>query len=303
MATTCSASAREAGEPLAGTAPTATGWLLVESPGAWARDALASARLPAEVTARLRARADAAGVRPLLLREVGHHPAPSNGPADAAQRRRVLLAHPGPTPWMEAVEVDGPHDLDAIDPALAAQPEPPGIGSPVTTPLLAVCTHARRDRCCATIGRPIAAALAARYPGEVRESSHLGGHRFAGVLLALPHGLVFGGLDVHGAVEVVGALRAGHIDAARLRGRTWLAPAAQAAEVAVRLRTGLTGLDDVVVVELEQSDDHARARVALPDGELMVELAQVTTGEARPVSCGAAPQLPTGWRAEVVASG
>jgi hypothetical protein len=39
-------------------------------------------------------------------------------------------------------------------------PSPPGLGTPVTAALL-VCTHGRREVCCAKFGRPVAAALAA----------------------------------------------------------------------------------------------------------------------------------------------
>ena len=47
-------------------------------------------------------------------------------------------------------------------------------------PVVVVCTHGRRDVCCAERGRPLAAATALEHPGAVWESTHVGGDRFAG---------------------------------------------------------------------------------------------------------------------------
>ena len=82
-----------------------------------------------------------------------------------------------------------------------------------------VCTNGRRDRCCAEMGRPIAAALAARWPEETWETTHLGGHRFAGTLLALPSGHTLGRLSVDDAVEACAEVEAGGVPVELSRGR------------------------------------------------------------------------------------
>ena len=64
----CSVAARDRGEPMAGTAPVAGRWLLVEHPGPWARDPLATAPIAGPVGAALAAAAVVAGARILLVR-------------------------------------------------------------------------------------------------------------------------------------------------------------------------------------------------------------------------------------------
>ncbi len=46
-------------------------------------------------------------------------------------------------------------------------------------PLALVCTNGKRDRCCALLGRPLAAELASSGVEGVWEVTHLGGHRFS----------------------------------------------------------------------------------------------------------------------------
>ncbi len=64
----CTASSRLVGEPLAGTAPTESAYLLVEYAGAWGRKAVAESRLPEEVRTAL---AGLHGVRVQLIRRHG----------------------------------------------------------------------------------------------------------------------------------------------------------------------------------------------------------------------------------------
>lgn len=69
-----------------------------------------------------------------------------------------------------------------------------------TQPCLLVCTHGSRDRCCGSQGVKLARLLRDTLPGEVEiwEVSHLGGHRFAPTLWALPWGRFFGRLPLEG---------------------------------------------------------------------------------------------------------
>ena len=57
-----------------------------------------------------------------------------------------------------------------------------------------MCTNGRRDRCCALLGRPLAAEIVAAGHSEVWEVTHLGGHRFSPTMLVLPHGYAYGRL-------------------------------------------------------------------------------------------------------------
>ncbi|MFU8840661.1 MAG: sucrase ferredoxin [Nitriliruptoraceae bacterium] len=287
-APTCSSLARAAQEPPAGTASHAMGYLVIEQPGSWGRDAVAS-RLDADLVARLTARAEDADVKVLLARRPGPHP------AQVRERVEVLLAHAGPTPWLERCQLTG-EELHRLDPALCAAAQPPGRGTRLAEPRWLVCTHARRDRCCATRGRPIADTLAAIDPDGTWESSHLGGHRFAGTLLVLPHGLVYGNLDVVTAMQVVVAQRDGRVVTEHLRGRSRLPRVAQVAEVAARRALALDGLDDVEVTDLPVTDPEPEGppvQVVVTAGTRRVQVrVAARTEAARPISCeGAAKRL------------
>ena len=117
--------------------------------------------------------------------------------------------------------------------------------SAVAGPLYAVCTHGKRDPCCARRGRPLARALRAARPDETWEIGHIGGHRFAATFLAFPHGLCFGRVPAARGPEIVAALEAGEIVLEHFRGRAGDPPVVQAADVLVRRRLGLRGIDDV----------------------------------------------------------
>lgn len=212
--------------PLPGSATHVTGWLCVEQPGAWGRDVIDDAVLGPEITAELAVRAKAARVRPTLIRRPGR--------SEFTGVRTVLLASTRPDDaWCERLEITDLRQLLDIDLSLVSGPAP-NIGAPVTDPLVLVCAHGKRDQCCALLGRPIAAALAADYPGRVWECSHTGGHRFAPAVVLLPSGLTYGRVDATAAVELVEAAARGAVSLHGLRGRSCYRPVEQVAEIAVR---------------------------------------------------------------------
>jgi hypothetical protein len=179
--------------------------------------------------------------------------------------------------------------------------------------VLLVCTNARRDICCATVGRPVAESLAAdpAYAGDVLEVSHLGGHRFAPTALLLPSGHAFGRLDPASAREVLDAAREQRLGALdHHRGRTALAQPAQVAEQAVRLEAGVVALDELdvlrpvddraapVPLRWGEDDDTLVAQVRHVDGRAWrVPLHRETLPAPRPESCGKAEGPVVVWRA------
>jgi Sucrase/ferredoxin-like len=231
----CSVASRRSGEPLAGTAPTETAYLFVEYAGAWGRQALAESRLPEEVRELL---AGVPGVRIQLIRRHG-------GISGPGVRIFTALVT-GTGVRVETAVLDdiaGLHDLD-----LATLAAGGSLGlTPYDGDLLLVCTNGRRDLCCAELGRPVTAALAARWPEATWETNHLGGHRFAATLLALPSGVTLGRLDHESAVLAVEELQAGRHPVGFSRGRVGVSGAAQAAQLHVVEETGLDILGDVVV--------------------------------------------------------
>jgi hypothetical protein len=277
----CSRLSATVGEPTAGTAPAALGWIALEQPGPWGREAATDSHLDPDLGRELSDRAAAAGARLALMRRPGRH-------ADTDGGRTVWLsgAVPGAGTLYRATVAD-PADLLRVDLAALVRGENPGLGEPVAAPILLVCTNGRRDACCALYGRPVAQALAARYPGQVWESSHLGGHRFAPTALLLPGGYAYGRLSVESAARVLDAAAAGRLYLPGLRGRSSLERAAQVAEVAVR---EAVGIDDGDALRITCHDTGTGAvTVEHGDGRAWrVPVVPVEHAVLRPESCGKA---------------
>src|SRR5689334_7511388 len=210
----CSTLSGFAGEPLAGTAATATAWLCLEQPGPWGRDALVQSHLDPELGAELSRRAAGTGVRILLIRRPGKH-----ADTHAGGSRRVYLASTEPgASWLEQADLDAPEEALELDFEALGQGRSTAFGTPVADPLLLVCTNSKRDVCCALYGRPIATAL------NLWECTHTGGHRFAPTGVLLPTGHLYGRLDHELAEHVVTK----GIVADRCRGRSCFTPRGRA---------------------------------------------------------------------------
>jgi hypothetical protein len=100
----------------------------------------------------------------------------------------------------------------------------------------------------------VATALSEAQPDATWEISHIGGDRFAGNLLVLPHGLYYGRVDAPAAVALAAGHRAGELDLDHLRGRSSYPMPVQAAEIALRRQLGETRLDTVRLVERSRQE-------------------------------------------------
>jgi hypothetical protein len=179
---------------------------------------------------------------------------------------------------MAALTVDDPAELLDLD---WCRLEP-------AEPVLLVCVHGRRDRCCAVAGRPLVAALAASYPpGAAWECSHLGGHRFAPTALLLPYGYLYGALTEPLARRVLGAAARRRVELHGLRGRSVWSPAGQAAEFAVRTRIGELDMAALTIAEQGPGQVHIQHR----DGRAwLADVEAAHVGGAGPASCGREPE-------------
>lgn len=237
----CAAAGEERGESLAGTASTFRAFLLVEHAGPWGIDAMRDARLPDGVGPALKAACVAAGVKPLLMRRPGRS-------SPEGCRVFAVFSGDGVRPaFMESAVLERPGDAADLDVAALRAGRSPGL-DPHDRPVFGVCTHGRHDACCAERGRPVAAALAAEFPEETWELSHLGGDRFAANLLIAPDGLYYGRLDPESALAVARARLRGEVELDHLRGRSAYPTPVQAAEIALRRELGLVDLDALVLV-------------------------------------------------------
>jgi hypothetical protein len=275
----CATLSRALGEPLYGTASRVRGWVLLEQPGPWGRDAVTESRLDPGLARALDRAAAAAHLRLLLIRRPGR---------GASQPHTCFVAHTSRAGrWLERRRLDDPAELLELDMAKVVAGERPGFGEEVTEPVYLVCTNGRHDRCCATYGRPLGLALQASHRELVWESSHVGGDRFAGNLVCLPDGHYFGRVGPADAERVVGLYRKGTIDLDHWRGCCIDPPVVQAAEWFARHRTGLANFDDLVLDgrgRLAGGVDAVRFR--LPDGaRLRVVLRATRDADPRPLTC------------------
>ncbi|WP_424809690.1 sucrase ferredoxin [Rhodococcus sp. 27YEA15] len=263
-------------EPLAGTAATIRRWVCLEFDGGWGRDVLDGTALEADLAAELRRRAEQADVRIMFIRRPGRS-------MNRVPGHTVLLARsePGET-WCEQLHLDAPQGLLDLDFTVLAGPAP-GLGVRVEDSVVLVCAHGKRDRCCAVLGRPVAAELATAFGDRVWECSHTGGHRFAPSIIVLPTGHTYGRLDSVQSIEAVRSLDSGEVYRTGLRGRSCWSSSAQVSDIAVRELISAR-VEDLSVV------DHADGQCTVEhlDGRNWTVETAVAELESRPPSCGAA---------------
>ena len=277
----CADLSEAAGEPLGATATTAERWLLVEAPGPWPRDVADRGPL-SDVAHEAVSRwaSETPGSRVQFVRRPGR-----------AGKRPLVFSITSEEGLSEArrIELDSYAELAGLDLETA--------GRPVEATLVLVCGHGSRDRCCALRGTAVFDALADRLgEEELWISSHQGGHRFAANVLVLPAGLQFGRVEPAEAPLLAGRAVAGRIDLGHYRGRTCYVPAVQAAELAVRLATGLEGVDDVRLAHVEDSTVTFRTY----GGAQYSALVERADGPPVPASCGGDPAPQPMLRARVV---
>jgi hypothetical protein len=283
----CAAVSLAAGDPLLGSASAIRAWLLVEHPGPWpvdVRERELLDRLPPASAAAVDRLWDEAWLRPLLVRRRGDH-------RREVATRTVLVGNAvGEQPWLERLVVTDLAELADLDLERVAR-GPAGIGEPVAGTTWLVCAHGKQDLCCAVNGRPVTDALAAD-GRDVWEVTHIGGDRYAGNALALPHALMYGRLTPDTALAAAAALD---------RGEIALEGPAQVAEGLARAHLDHRHADGLHVEAVDEvAAERWAAVVACADGRrvhVAVE-AVAATGGALPSRC--APLEPWGYRGSVV---
>jgi hypothetical protein len=270
----CADVSRNDHEPLIATASRVERWLLVEYRSLWTHDAAGGSTLSTEVKQALRVWVDAERRSRLLFirrRDRRHREGIS---AFVARSREKAVS-------LRRFELERYDDLLEL-------PLDEG-GEPVDRPLFLVCTHGKHDRCCARLGRPLYDSLAEVLEEEhVWQCSHVGGDRFAGNLLVLPHGLYLGRVEPDEAWAVAEELLGGRIPLDRDRGRSCHTFPSQAAERAIREATGLTGFDELGFAGIARLGSGWRVRFETVAGELWEARVERREGDPTYLTCSAA---------------
>jgi hypothetical protein len=232
-----------AGEPLMATAPRTDVWMLLEHNAVWGAKALPESNLPEAVKSFFNRQLDTIpNSRFQFIKRRGNNPVfyvAISRATDARLYRFDLPLANLPT-------------LDIA--AIAAGREDYGANLTDET-LFLVCTNGRRDICCARHGLPLYQAMSA-YAGEtVWQTTHLGGHRFAGTLVCLPQGIYYGRVAPTSAKSIIDTHHAGQIDLEHFRGRCGYDSPVQAAEHYIRAQNGITGIDNLRLSGVEPLND------------------------------------------------
>ncbi|HIY66991.1 MAG TPA: hypothetical protein H9830_12025 [Candidatus Agrococcus pullicola] len=255
----CSILSQRAEEPLAGTAYTDSRWLLVEHPGPWPSQAV-DAALPGDVLAEIRERAP--GVRLALIRQ------PHARRVDAPI---AFLTGGRPEAWLRRVQLRSYRDLVDLDLEAIADSHEPSDGEPVTEPTFFVCTHGRREVCCAEFGRPVLRAIATGgfAPWEI---THIGGDRFAASMVVFPLGHYFGHLNPVSGLSAARRYATDTLQLGNLRGRSGYPNSVQTAELLLRERLSVFGIHDATVLSWHELDERATVDIRVMGDVHRVEL-------------------------------
>jgi hypothetical protein len=282
-----------ASESLAATASRIDRWLLVEYRGLWDRDVLGGSLLSAQLKEHFCDQLAKLGhARLLFIKQ----------PSRRSQPRRMLYmgsSRPGEES-LYALEFERHDDLLEYDFASALlDGDMPGV--PVEHPVFIVCTHGKRDRCCAKYGRPLYDGVKGKIdPDWVWQSTHVGGDRFAANVVVLPEGLYFGRVGEDDLDPLLDSYFDRRIHLDLYRGRSAYTFAVQAAERAVREAEGLTGIADVSLERVERRDGGWTVSLRAKGVARKVDVALELADEPVYLTCGSVtPQRPRRYVAQL----
>lgn len=278
----CSDADRASGDDPLGSATAFGSFLLLDYRRPWSRVAADDAvrdLLDPVAGARLTDRSHPGALRAFATRPVRDR---RDTPAVPPRAGRV-----GPDPLLTVLpDVPGPDGIARIRAG-----RPPGRATDEI--IVGVCTNAKRDRCCAVRGRPVATALYERFGSTVTEISHLGGHRFAATMLVLPSGYSYGLLDPATAGTIVMAALDGLVHPLGLRGRADLSAPAQAADAHWRRALGPAPVSAVRIEQIATEGIDSEVTATVAGSTERVHVRRVAGPTIGATACSSTP-IPTG---------
>ncbi|MCI4671202.1 MAG: hypothetical protein MRZ79_23890 [Bacteroidia bacterium] len=227
----CAQNSKDMGNPLIGTVKPFSYLFLLEYPGTFEAKAVGQSSLPSEVkdhiSVGLKSISSQMGSARLLLIK--------NQASQQESEKSLFVFHNDPqNPVVRRYTLERYEQL--LRAPLKNLIDPKG-GDPVEKPMYLVCTNGLRDKCCSKFGFPLYRKLYQSLDNPekyVWESSHVGGHRFAGNIVTLPNGCFYGFVEEEDIDELVSKTENNEMLASRLRGRSSIPNVAQAVELFLR---------------------------------------------------------------------
>ncbi len=244
----CSDLAREYEVPIIGTATRGDIWFLVEYNGTWGAKAFEESDIPQAVKHFLSDFAVAGKrVRILLIRR------------DRSKYHKGINFFVGLTserePRLYEFHLDEYDEILNLDLTGLLSGGGGDSAHLRAEPLFLVCTNGRRDKCCALYGPNVYQELVEEAGDEVWQSSHIGGHNQAPIMLFFPHGVNYGRTTPAETREVVSEYQRGRVVLDHYRGRVGLENHLQAVEHFWREKTGVLELPGMKIETVSQLDD------------------------------------------------
>jgi hypothetical protein len=233
----CSALSREASEQPFGTASTADAWLLLEYSSAWGARAFQESRLTRAVkTHLLNALKAVPRLRLLFIKQ------------EREMRGHLTLFTVRSTETdasISRVKLTGYEQLLNFNLDAILRGEQSAGVEPWERPIFLVCTHGRRDKCCAKFGYALYKSLKADAGDNIWQSSHVGGDRFAANLICFPHGFFYAHVTQDAGRQIINQYSQQTVSLNNYRGRCCYPAPIQAAEFFLRSESRLSGINDV----------------------------------------------------------
>ncbi|HEX8097628.1 MAG TPA: sucrase ferredoxin [Pyrinomonadaceae bacterium] len=266
----CSEQSRLLGEKSFGTASTGDVWLLLEYPFWWGSRALQDSHLPPRVKRYLNNfTRTVPRSRVLFIKQ--------DRARTSSERTVFLVRAREHNPSILQFKIGSYEQLIELDPAKLAKVEARGRGLTFDGPLYLVCTHGKRDKCCAKFGYPLYKSLKQMH-ASVWQSSHVGGDRFAANLVCFPHGLFYAHVTEASSRAILEEYGRRRLVLEKYRGRACYSYPVQAAEFFIRSESGVAELDGLRRVGCERLDENSwRVKFVAPAAGMIHEAKVVRT--------------------------
>ena len=261
----CSALSLEASEQPFGTASTADAWLLLEYSAGWGVRAFQESKLTRAVKSHLQSALKAVPRSRLLFIKQERE---THGPLTLfivrSTETDASIARVRLTDYEQLLSVNLAAILAGKQSLEAERWE---------QPLFLVCTHGRRDKCCAKFGYALYKSLRSEAGDNVWQSSHVGGDRFAANLVCFPHGFFYAHVTADAGRQIISQYNRQTVSLNNYRGRCCYPSPIQAAEFFLRLQSGLSGINHVRFLDyVPISGNHLLVRFRSPQDDQIYEV-------------------------------